>query len=462
MLALSRNGSREEQVGGAEARASQGCSGLLVVVKHGADKPRAPSEGSWMAAATQPLSCHPCVQAAPEADEQLLSQLQRPSPQHIGGSNAALRPQPSTKAGSGTARKQPDRERRHGGGELRKRGLARSGSPQRGTQSMTALTALGAVALYTSVRGGITVFHHLRRRYLRQLLCDLAAALNDLGQCYWLDFGRWAPPARHVLQHPEGSGALRGQGGHHSVDCLGCSRRGLVAWLTAALVSLAPAPAPACFCSLLGLHRDGDLILHDNDVDIAVYQPQWPALLRALRAALPQYTVRIVVPSDDPSTRFIRVYCPLGMADVFGATPVAGAAEGKRLLVDWWVWGKGRWKGRAAHLLDCAPAAPPPLARLCSPCHARHIVPCGLFAACAPDCCKKLVAAAWGMQDGRNVVLGACIAPLLPSHFAFPTPTVLQWPRGLHRDHQRQCAAHRLDDLAGLQDQRARRHPRCA
>lgn len=214
-------------------------------------------------------------QAAPEADEQLLSQLQRPSPQHIGGSNAALRPQPSTKAGSGTARKQPDRERRHGGGELRKRGLARSGSPQRGTQSMTALTALGAVALYTSVRGGITVFHHLRRRYLRQLLCDLAAALNDLGQCYWLDFG-----------------------------------------------------------SLLGLHRDGDLILHDNDVDIAVYQPQWPALLRALRAALPQYTVRIVVPSDDPSTRFIRVYCPLGMADVFGATPVAGAAEGKRLLVD--------------------------------------------------------------------------------------------------------------------------------
>lgn len=89
--------------------------------------------------------------------------------------------------------------------------------------------------------------------------------------------------------------------------------------------------------SLLGIHRDGDLILHDNDVDIAVYEPDWPALLHALRAALPQYSARIVVPSDDPTTCFIRVYCPLGMADVFGATPVAGAAKGERLLVDWWV-----------------------------------------------------------------------------------------------------------------------------
>lgn len=37
-----------------------------------------------------------------------------------------------------------------------------------------------------------------------------------------------------------------------------------------------------------------------------------------------------VVPSDDPTTRFIRVYCPLGMADVFGATP----AGDSRVLVD--------------------------------------------------------------------------------------------------------------------------------
>lgn len=37
-----------------------------------------------------------------------------------------------------------------------------------------------------------------------------------------------------------------------------------------------------------------------------------------------------MVPSDDPNTCFIRVYCPLGMADVFGATP----AGDSRVLVD--------------------------------------------------------------------------------------------------------------------------------
>ena len=40
----------------------------------------------------------------------------------------------------------------------------------RGAQSLGALTALGTVAVYTSIRGGITVFHHARRKFLRQLL----------------------------------------------------------------------------------------------------------------------------------------------------------------------------------------------------------------------------------------------------------------------------------------------------
>ena len=85
------------------------------------------------------------------------------------------------------------------------------------------------------------------------------------------------------------------------------------------------------FGSLLGLHRDGDLILHDNDIDLAVLAPDWPALRAGLAAALPQYSVRVVVPSEDPSTCFIRVYCHLGMADVFGAQP-----RGEdRILVDW-------------------------------------------------------------------------------------------------------------------------------
>lgn len=39
----------------------------------------------------------------------------------------------------------------------------------RGAQSLTALTALGTVALYGSVRGGISLFHHARRKFLTQV-----------------------------------------------------------------------------------------------------------------------------------------------------------------------------------------------------------------------------------------------------------------------------------------------------
>lgn len=40
---------------------------------------------------------------------------------------------------------------------------------RRGAQSLTALTALGTVALYGSVRGGISLFHHARRKFLTQV-----------------------------------------------------------------------------------------------------------------------------------------------------------------------------------------------------------------------------------------------------------------------------------------------------
>ena len=157
------------------------------------------------------------------------------------------------------------------------RGLGRS----RVATSGAAAAALGAAAAYLLAQSGIRVFHLARRAYLRQLLLDVGAALSSLDRCWWLDFG-----------------------------------------------------------SLLGIYRDNDLILHDNDIDVAVLLPPpdadadpWPALLAELRRALPQYRVRVVFPSEDPSTRFIRVYCPLGMADVFGATPVGD--HGDRLLVDW-------------------------------------------------------------------------------------------------------------------------------
>lgn len=128
-------------------------------------------------------------------------------------------------------------------------------------QHPASTAAVGAVAFYAALRAGIQVFHLSRRFFLRQLLLDLCAALEACHLTYWVDFG-----------------------------------------------------------SLLGLHRDGDLILHDNDIDLAVLDPKWDSLLPALRRHLPQkYDIKVVSPSECPSIRWVRVYCPLGMADLFGA-----------------------------------------------------------------------------------------------------------------------------------------------
>lgn len=105
------------------------------------------------------------------------------------GSGAAKRPQ-----GSGGGKQlvrsgqQSKEERRHRGGT-----------------SLTAVTALGTVAVYAGVRGGIAAFHHARRHFLTRLLHDLSAALHALNATWWLDFGRWVarccswrgPPVGH-------------------------------------------------------------------------------------------------------------------------------------------------------------------------------------------------------------------------------------------------------------------------
>lgn len=122
----------------------------------------------------------------------------------------------------------------------------------------TSVAALGAVAAYATIRGSIKFFHHARRGMLRQMLLDVCPNLSHCN--YWLDFG-----------------------------------------------------------SLLGIHRDGDLILHDNDVDLAILDPNWPELLDHLHKALPQYCVRLEIPSEAPDVSFLRVYCALGFADLFGA-----------------------------------------------------------------------------------------------------------------------------------------------
>ncbi|KAL4449435.1 hypothetical protein ABPG77_007079 [Micractinium sp. CCAP 211/92] len=121
--------------------------------------------------------------------------------------------------------------------------------------------ALAAAAAWLALRTTIEVFHRSRRAFLRQLLFDVSAALQDLGQDHWLDFG-----------------------------------------------------------CLLGVHRDGDLILTDNDIDLAVLNPDWPSLLEGLRSRLPtKYSLKVVTPQCKPESSWIRVYCPLGMADLFGA-----------------------------------------------------------------------------------------------------------------------------------------------
>lgn len=74
------------------------------------------------------------------------------------------------------------------------------------------------------------------------------------------------------------------------------------------------------FGALLGITRDGDLIKHDNDVDMAVLDPNWPQLFQFVQSKLgKKYAVRIVTPIDKPESQWIRIYCPLGMCDLFGA-----------------------------------------------------------------------------------------------------------------------------------------------
>jgi len=99
--------------------------------------------------------------------------------------------------------------------------------------SKAARRAGAAVLIYTSLRLAISAVHYWRRHQLRILLHQVCAALEGAGATYWVDFG-----------------------------------------------------------SLLGIHRDGDLILYDNDVDLAILDPDWRSLLPYLQAHLPSYDVR--------------------------------------------------------------------------------------------------------------------------------------------------------------------------
>lgn len=122
-----------------------------------------------------------------------------------------------------------------------------------------ALAAVGAVSVYCGLKGAIQGYQLMRRRNLRHLVKVVAPVLDDLGVEYWADFG-----------------------------------------------------------TLLGMYREKDIILHDNDADIVVLNPDWDALLAQLKAALPGYKVFFVVPSEDKSIRWIRVLSGVGVMDLYG------------------------------------------------------------------------------------------------------------------------------------------------
>ncbi|KAF8056131.1 hypothetical protein HT031_006482 [Scenedesmus sp. PABB004] len=149
----------------------------------------------------------------------------------------------------------------------------RRGSPvpaEDAGRNPVALGVVVATSLYCGVKAGIQGYQHLRRRNLRHLVRQVAPVLDRLGVQYWADFG-----------------------------------------------------------TLLGMYREGDVILHDNDADLVLLNPDWDALLAALRAALPHLRVYTVVPSEDRSITWIRVMSGVGVMDLYGAFYDDGGAAGE-------------------------------------------------------------------------------------------------------------------------------------
>ena len=122
------------------------------------------------------------------------------------------------------------------------------------------VAVVSGLSVYYGVKGLLKGYQTLRHRSLRHLIVTVAPALDALGCRYWLDFG-----------------------------------------------------------SLLGAHRERDVIPYDNDADVCVLNPDWPALLPALRAALPGMRVFMVAPSEDRSVRWLRVVHGVGVMDLYGA-----------------------------------------------------------------------------------------------------------------------------------------------
>ncbi|KAG2502178.1 hypothetical protein HYH03_000665 [Edaphochlamys debaryana] len=155
------------------------------------------------------------------------------------------------------------------------RGALRPLGPNRGRRQTAAPRAsLAAAAATTAVRAagvlGLTYAGlEVKKRLLRKALREIVPALQRAGLTFWVDFG-----------------------------------------------------------SLMSLARNGDVYEHDNDVDLVLMQPDFPALIARLSqpGVLPKgFTVDWIGKSrdlgDGLSQRWIRVYLPgkVMWADLYGA-----------------------------------------------------------------------------------------------------------------------------------------------
>lgn len=154
----------------------------------------------------------------------------------------ALAAPPSSKRAQGKGDEDVEVQERDNHGLQARR---RRPTTQGGATNAVGTGLVVAGAAYCTVRGAVKVcviilscratkhtpavqlFHLMRRRVLRDMLLDLVPVLEEAGCVYWLDFG-----------------------------------------------------------TLLGVYRDDDIILHDNDCDIGILNPDWDAIEALLNKRL--------------------------------------------------------------------------------------------------------------------------------------------------------------------------------
>jgi len=144
--------------------------------------------------------------------------------------------------------------------------------PPPGLGALAALSMLGVASVYATARGVLQGYQHLRRRLLRRLLLDTCPLLDRLGVPYYADFGTLLGLYR---VRPRLRGRESG-GRHRRAHCT--PRTAAAAAAPQAYASALPPSKPS--------FQERDVILHDNDADVVVLNPDWEALHAGLRAAL--------------------------------------------------------------------------------------------------------------------------------------------------------------------------------